>query len=70
MTDKIETTTLASVTAQNPTGLLRWVPLSSAQAHRRKLQQEWHIWTYQNGNLIGDQPRAEWRDVPFVSDAE
>lgn len=43
-------------------GPVRWVPLNSYQAHRKKLQQLYEVVEYRDG-----QPwlrREEWRDVP------
>jgi hypothetical protein len=46
-------------------GELRWVPISSMQAHRHKLQQLYEVVVYAGGVATGR--REEWRDVPFVS---
>lgn len=49
---------------------VRWVPLSSMQANRRRLQQQWSIYTYRGEDevLDGEATRKEWRDVPMGMD--
>lgn len=53
-------------TVQVCNGVVRWVPLSSMQAHRRKLQQEWSVITTKDGKVV--EIRREWRDVPSVEE--
>lgn len=51
-----------------PTAQLRWVPLSSFQAHRLKLQQAWNVTHYEDSRPV--KIETEWRDVPTVSNEE
>lgn len=50
------------------TGEVRWVPLSSMQAHRHRLQQAWEVTDYKDGKAAG--VRIEWRDVPHVDNPQ
>lgn len=53
-----------TTTIEHCTGQCRYVPLSSMQAHRTRLQQAWEVKEYIEGRLAG--LHTEWRDVPTV----
>jgi hypothetical protein len=53
---------ISSTSTEVCLGLVRWVPLSMMQAHRKKLQQLFQICRYKDGRII--EAVQEWRDVP------
>lgn len=60
---------LATVTNEASTGRLRYRPRKPSEGlPGRVLQQEVRTWTYEGGNVSSYSD--EWRDVPFVPDAE